>query len=401
MDVFVARQPIFNRSQQVVAYELLYRARDENYADIRDPDLATTEVFINTFMDIGLDRVTGQRRAYVNLTRPFLLGEYPLPFSHEAVTLEVLEDVAPDAEMVAALTALAQQGYEIALDDFIYREEMIPLLHIAHIVKIDIRQHDDDGLKRHVELLRPFDVRLLAEKVETRDEFARCMALGFDLFQGYFFCEPAVLRGKQAVPSRLATMHLLHTLNAPEFKFDELAQTISTDATLAYKLLRYINSAYFGLRRKVESIRHALVLLGQKNIRIWLNLIALSQLQDKSLELMVTTLTRAKMCELVAVARSQEMEKDKYFLAGLFSSLDAFVDLPLEEIIDSISLADDIVAGITRRSGPLGEVLNMVLRAERGDWQGMNLLGLSAGQITDSYLESISWAGGMTQLLAD
>ncbi|PKM46149.1 MAG: hypothetical protein CVV05_04010 [Gammaproteobacteria bacterium HGW-Gammaproteobacteria-1] len=401
MDVFVARQPIFNRSQQVVAYELLYRARDEKHADIRDPDLATTEVFINTFMDIGLDRVTGQRRAYVNLTRPFLLGEYPLPFSHEAVTLEVLEDVAPDAEMVAALTALAQQGYEIALDDFIYREEMIPLLHIAHIVKIDIRQHDDDGLKRHVELLRPFDVRLLAEKVETRDEFARCMALGFDLFQGYFFCEPAVLRGKQAVPSRLATMHLLHTLNAPEFKFDELAQTISTDATLAYKLLRYINSAYFGLRRKVESIRHALVLLGQKNIRIWLNLIALSQLQDKSLELMVTTLTRAKMCELIAVARSQEMEKDKYFLAGLFSSLDAFVDLPLEEIIDSISLADDIVAGITRRSGPLGEVLNMVLRAERGDWKGMNLLGLSAGQITDSYLESISWAGGMTQLLAD
>ncbi len=401
MDVFVARQPIFDRNQQVVAYELLYRARDEKHADIHDPDRATTDVCINTFMDIGLDRVTGQRRAYINLTRPFLLGEYPLPFHQDSVTLEVLEDVIPDAEMVAALSTLAGQGYEIALDDFIYREELEPLLRIAHIVKLDIRQLDDDGLRQHVSLLRPFEVRLLAEKVETREEFAKCMELGFDLFQGYFFCEPAVLRGKQAVPSRLATMHLLHKLNAPEFKFDELAQTISTDATLAYKLLRYINSAYFGLRRKVESIRHALVLLGQKNIRIWLNLIALSQLQDKGHELMLTTLTRAKMCELVAVLLRQDAEKDKYFLVGLFSSIDAFVDMPLEEIIESISLADDIVAGITHHSGPLGQVLNMVLHAERGDWGKMDMLGLSAAQITDTYLQSITWAGEMTQLLGE
>lgn len=401
MDVFVARQPIFDRRQQVVAYELLYRARDSRVAEISDPDLATTEVFINTFMDIGLERVTGQRRAYVNLTRPFLLGQYPLPFRQDSVTLEVLEDIVPDAELIAALRGLSQQGYEIALDDFVFRPELVPLLQVADVVKLDIRQLDAMSLQQHVTLLRRFEVRLLAEKVETREEFARCLELGFDLFQGYFFCEPAVLRGKQAVPSRLATLQLLHKLNVAEFRFDELAQTISTDATLAYKLLRYINSAYFGLRRKVDSIRHALVLLGQKNIRIWLNLIALSQLQDKSHELMVITLTRARMCELIACARGQEQDKDKYFLVGLFSSLDAFVDMPMTEIIASISLADDIVEGITHHTGSLGAVLEMVLHVERGDWGSMNPLGLGAARINDAYLQSIAWAGEMMQLLGD
>ncbi|WP_127476445.1 EAL and HDOD domain-containing protein [Sulfurivermis fontis] len=401
MDVFVARQPIFDRRQQVVAYELLYRARDSRVAEISDPDLATTEVFINTFMDIGLDRVTGQRRAYINLTRPFLLGQYPLPFHQDSVTLEVLEDIVPDTELIEALRGLSQQGFEIALDDFTFRPELVPLLRIADVVKLDIRQLDAEALQQHVALLRRFGVRLLAEKVETRAEFARCLELGFDLFQGYFFCAPAVLRGKQAVPSRLATLRLLHKLNVPEFRFDELAQTISTDATLAYKLLRYINSAYFGLRRKVESIRHALVLLGQKNIRIWLNLIALSHLQDKSHELMVTTLARARMCELIAISRGQEQDKDKYFLVGLFSALDAFVDMPMAEIIESISLADDIVEGITRRSGPLGTVLEMVLHTERGEWASMNPLGLSAAQINSAYLQSIAWAGEMMQLLGD
>ena len=401
MDVFLARQPIFNRAQQVVAYELLYRNSDDNQARFDDPDQATTEVVLNTFMEIGLDRVTGQRRAYVNLTRPYLLGDYPLPFSNDAVTLEVLEDVTPDAETVAAVGRLVEQGYEIALDDFVFRPEMIPLIELASVVKLDIRQLDDAQLAEHVALLGKYDVRLLAEKVETREEFGRCLELGFDLFQGYFFCEPAILRGKQASPSRMATLHMLHKLNDPDFHYDELAELISTDATLAYKLLRYINSAYFGLRRKVESIRHALILLGQRNIRIWLNLIALSQMQDKSRELMVTTLTRAKMSELIAVALRRGGEKDKFFLAGLFSALDAFLDMPLEESIESISLADDIVEGILRRGGAIGRVLEMVVRGERGEWEGMERMGLDVSQITDAYLQAIDWASGMTQILTE
>lgn len=400
MDVFVARQPIFNRTQQVIAYELLYRSGDMSHAEISDPDQATTEVFINTFMDIGLERVTGRRRAYVNLTRPYLLGQYPLPFHHDAVTLEVLENITPDDELVDAVTRLGEQGYEIALDDFIFRDELIPLIRVADVIKIDIRQLDPIGVEENVAILRQYDVKLLAEKVETRDEFSKCMALGFDMFQGYFFCEPAILRGKQTAPSRLATLHLLHKLNDPEFEFDELAHLISTDATLAYKLLRYINSAYFGLRSKVESIRHALVLLGQRNVRIWLNLIALSQLQDKSRELMVTTLTRAKMCELLALVQHRVLEKDKYFLAGLFSALDAFVDMPIEEIISSISLVDDIVIGIVEHKGPIGAVLNLVINAERGKWDEINLMGLKAAQITSAYLQAIDWAGEMTTLLA-
>lgn len=401
MEVFVARQPIFDRKQQVVAYELLYRARDEQQADFSDPDQATTAVFVNTFMDIGLERVTGQRRAYVNLTRPYLLGHYPLPFDHERVTLEVLEDIEPDPELVEAVAALSGRGYEIALDDFIYRDELIPLVRQADVIKLDIRQLDAAALQQHIDILRRYPVRLLAEKVETREELARCMALGFDMFQGYFFCEPAIVRGKQAAPSRVATLHLLHKLNSAEFQFDELAGLISTDATLAYKLLRYINSAYFGVRHKIDSIRHALIMLGQKNIRVWLNLIALSQMQDKSRELMVVTLARARMSELIAVAQGREIERDMYFLAGLFSALDAFVDLPLEEALTSIALNDEISEGILRGSGPVGRVLRLVLTAERGDWGGMDAMGLPSKAITAAYLDAIDWATGMTGLLAE
>jgi EAL and modified HD-GYP domain-containing signal transduction protein len=399
MDVFLARQPIFDRSQEVVAYELLYRDNHINAANIDDPDRATTEVFLNTFMEIGMDRVVGAHRAFINMTRPFLVGERELPFSHGNITLEVLEDIEPDAELIDALRRLSVEGFQIALDDFVLTDRTRPLLEVADIVKLDIAQLSFAQVQEHVALLRDLDVQLLAEKVETREEFDSCVELGFDLFQGYFFCKPSVLHGRKSSPSRIAALELMAQVNNPDVEFDELATIIAKDATLAYKLLRFINSAYFHLPRKIESLRHALTLLGQKNIRMWMNMLALSQLEEERHELMVTSLVRGRLCELAAVDLGREAEAEKYFLAGLFSLIDAVLDRPMDEIIDSLSLADDIEQGVLRRTGPVGEVLKLSLHCERGDWATMNPLGLKGEQISDRCLQAIEWAEEMSRAM--
>jgi len=400
MDVFVARQPIFDRRQQVVAYELLYRRCGEhNRAEIGNPDEATSEVFLNSFMEIGLDRVTARRRAYINLTRTFLLNHHLLPFDADNITLEVLEDIEPDPALLDALRKLRAEGYEIALDDFLYRPELAPLVELADVVKLDIRQLDEQGLIEHAQMLRGQNKRLLAEKVETHAEFANCMELGFELFQGYFFCQPLILSGRRASPSRVATLQLLKKINDPEFKFEELAEIISTDATLAYKLLRYVNSAHFNLRRKIESLEHALVMLGQKHVRFWLNLISLSRMSEKNRELMVTTLVRAKFAEQLAIHLRREEEKDKYFLAGLFSAIDALVEIPMEEVLEQIAIADDTREGLLHRSGPIGTVLTLIQAVERGRWEEADWMGLTVSQINAAYLEALSWSESVLTLL--
>lgn len=401
MDIYLARQPIFDREQQVAAYELLYRAGNDTSAEITDPDLATLEVLTNTFMDFGLDKVTGKHRAYINLTRPFLLGKYPLPFGHHNITLEILENIEPDPELVEGVRKLSQQGYEIALDDFVFSEKYRPLLEFADVVKLDIRQLETTRLQEHVSLLKSFNVTLLAEKVETHEEYAYCRELGFDLFQGYFFCRPHILQGKQASPSRLASMRLLSEINTPDYSLDDLVKVISTDNTLAYKLLRYINSAYFGLGRKIESIRHALVLLGQNNIRSWLNFIALSQMEDKNSELIMTSLVRARLCEILAGRLSHQQELEKFFLVGLFSTLDAFVDMPMVNVLESISLSDDLTTAILEHEGIMGKVLDLALHAKRGEWQEMNLMGLTPREVSESLIDAIEWSEKALQVLSE
>lgn len=402
MDVFIARQPIFDRDKAVVAYELLYRNSELNAALIDDPERATTEVFLNSFMELGLDRVLGGQRAFVNMTRPLLLGQYALPHTDNPVTLEILEDVVPDDALVEAVRGLRGDGYQIALDDFIYHDAMVPLVGLADVVKIDIHQLDRDEVSRHVELLSRHDgLTLLAEKVETPEEFEFCLGLGFELFQGYFFCEPAVLRGRQASPSRLATMELLARLNDPDFNFRALAEVVERDVGLSYKLLRFINSAYFNLPKRVESVQHALAMLGEKNIRTWMNLVALSRVEDKPHELLVTSLTRARMGQRLAEALQRKAEADRCFLAGLLSAVDAFVDLPMEEVMGSLNLADDIEAGILRHERSVGEVLALVLHWERGEWEQADTLGLAPAEVADCYVEAVDWAASADRAMGE
>lgn len=395
--IHVARQPIYDRSLDVYAYELLFRSNASNQADVFDGDQATSEVVVNSMMDTGLENIVGQRLAFINMTRGFLTGVLPLPLMKEQVVLEVLEDITPDIELIAGLKDLASAGYIIALDDFVFRPELQPLLDIAHIVKLDVMALSPDALSEHVDLLRQYPLKLLAEKVETHEEMVRCKELGFDFFQGYFFCQPETLIGKRPEGNRLIVLELLSKLQNAETDAGELEKLIARDASLAYRLLNYINSAFFELRSTVTSIKHALSLLGPPVVRQWASLILMVQLSDgKPPELLVTGMVRARMCELIGGA-DPDRSSDQYFTVGLFSILEALMDTPLPEILNALPLSSEAKSALIEHSGVLGETLMNVLDYERGR---SDRLDDATGAIYQAaYVDTLQWCRDSQQTL--
>ncbi len=401
-DSFVGRQPIYDRDLQLFAYELLFRSGRDNRATVSNGDQATSQVMINAFLDFGLDLLVGNAYAFINLTRGFLVGDRPLPFPPERVVLEVLEDIEPDSRVVEAVRSLVAKGYTIALDDFVYRPEYRPLIELTHIIKIDLMALAPERWAEQVSLIRNDNpqVKLLAEKVETQEEFERCQALGFDYFQGYFLCRPTLVAGSGAQPSnRLVLVNLLAKLRDPQASFDDIESLIVRDPPLTYRLLRYINSAAVGLRQPVESVHRALMLIGVETIRSWATLILLARMEDKPLGLIETALVRAKMCEMVAIARKLP-GKEQYFTVGLFSLLDALLDRPLPELLNSIPLAEEVRAALLEEQGPLGEVLGEVLDYEAGRWEALLASSLPPQILRVAFMEAVAWAQGSAALLS-
>ena len=398
LEAFVGRQPIYNRQLKVVGYELLFRAYETDHAEFVDGDRATSQVMLDTFMEIGLERLAGDGLAFINLTRSFIAGKYPLPLPQDRAVLEVTESITVDKELIDAVRVLSKRGYQIALDDVVNPDDVVPLLDIADIVKVDLIDVERDRLEQYVEILRQHDLKLLAEKVETPDDFDLCNSLGFDYFQGYFLCKPNVVRGHRVPVTRLAILLLLAKLQAPDIEFRELEEIVRQDISLSYKLLRLINSAFYAIPKKIESIRQALTLLGIKQVQAWMSLLFLLRIDDKPHELIVTAMVRAKMCELLALA-SKEHNAETYFMVGLFSVLDALLDLPLDEVLTSLPLSDEIGSALLRHEGRLGAVLRCVLAYEKGAWEDVRCHGLGPGVIRDVYLESLDWAAAVSSLL--
>ena len=390
-EYFLGRQPIFDASLNVMAYELLYRDGDVAGSTLIDGDRATSDVLINSFLEMGLSRVVGDHQAFINFTRSFLLNHDGLPPPSKQLVLEVLEDIAVDQELIDNVGELRRRGYIIALDDFIFREDLRPLVELANIIKIDLRALSRDDVADHLAILRKYPVKLLAEKVETPEEFDWCKAQGFDMFQGFFLCRPRVLRGRRLPANRVNTMRLLAKLQDPAVDVKDLEALVGEDVTMSYRLLRYINSAAFSLRKKIESIRHAIIYLGMREIKQWANMVALSTIDDKPSELMVTCLVRAKMCELFAEVLGQG-NKGTAFVVGMFSLLDAMMDVPLEELLESMPLADEITGALLHGTGPFADILSNTLAYERGDWEAINCPELSDSTIADLYIQAVEWA---------
>ena len=391
-DVLVGRQPIYNEKLDVVAYELLFRgAKSQSTADFTDGDRATSQVILNTFLEIGLDNIVGPLPAFINLTRAFLVGRHQLPIQKDRVVLEVLEDIEIDEEVLVALRALADRGYTIALDDFVYEHRYKQLIDIADIVKIDVLALGRETLREHVGFLRHHDVKLLAEKVETQEEFEFCRSLGFDYYQGFFFSKPKTISGQRVPTNRLAVLQVLAMVQAPDADVAKLDREIGKDVSLSYKLLRYVNSSYFQVPTKIDSIHRALILLGIDNIRNWVSLIALSGINDKPNYLILDAMVRARMCELLAEA-AKRAHRERYFTVGLFSLLDALLDLPMEDILRSLPLSEEIGLALLKQEGDLGEALCCVLNYEHSDWESLSYDDLDTHAIKETYLRAIAWA---------
>jgi EAL and modified HD-GYP domain-containing signal transduction protein len=307
------------------------------------------------------------------------------------VVLEVLENVAVDAQLIDGVRRLSAQGFSIALDDFVYAEKWEPLLELADIVKVEIPALGHAQIAAHLKLLRRYDVQVLAEKIETEEDFERLREMGFDLFQGYFLARPKVLKGSRIPSNRLGMLRMLAALQDPDIRMEELGRTITQDVSMCYRMLRYINSAFFALPCKVESIQQAVAYLGLNNVRRWASLIAMSGFHSRPSELLRLALVRARLSEQLAEAAGRA-DADVYFTLGLFSILDSLLGLPMPVILNELPLADDLQAALLTRQGPLGQALECTLSFETTDLALITYAGLPLHTIQEIYVEALAWA---------
>ena len=398
-DVFVGRQPILSPTMKTIGYEVLYRNCELGQAVFTDEDAATATVLLNTYLDIGLEHVVGSHLAFLNIPKQFLLEHYCEALPKNRVVLEILENVEPTAQVMEALSSLAQQGYTIALDDFTYEDRFKPFLEFADIVKIDVLQKSQEQLEREVAQLQDYRVRLLAEKVETPEMFAICKKLGFYYFQGYFFFRPDIIRGKDIPANRIALLELMGKIQDPHTPFKGLVEYIRNDLSLSYKVLRYVNSAYVGLPKRVDSIDHAACMVGIERIRTWATLIIMASGQTQTIEILVMALVRAKMCEQLG-QKLNAQTPEKYFTMGLLSVLDALYESPIQDIVDKLPLPDDTKEALVYGTGEMGMVLTCVKAYEEGEWMELKHLQLDPAIIREIYLESIDWANHFSPMIS-
>lgn len=402
--VLLARQPIFDRKLNVVAYELLFRASTDNRADFIDGDHATSQVLLNAFTELNITDVVGNNKAFINFTRNLILT--PQPFEKNHFVVEVLEGLKVDAELIEGIKQLKDKGYTVALDDFVLQEENLKLLDYADIVKLDVLHHSSAELEQAVATLSNYPVKLLAEKVENHKMFDHCANLGFQLFQGYFLSKPQIIKGKRVPENKRSVVSLIAKLNDSDVEIDELNCLISKDPVLSYKLLRLINSAAFGPSREVDSIQRAITLLGLDQLKSWVTLLSLSKLDDKPSELFVNTMVRAKMCENIGMQLTDVSEPHHHYTVGLLSTLDAFIDQSLNKLIPNLNLVPTISDALLEHKGELGKVLEAVIQFEHAnwdniDWDWLHLKGVSAEDMESAYIGATAWANEAHQSIAD
>lgn len=399
MDLFVARQPILDRRLNVFGYELLFRSGSSDAFSPLDKvggDRATASV-IDSVLLIGFDKLTGEKPAFINFTANLLHREVATIFPRHKIVIEILEDVQPDEETIAACRKLKNLGYMLAIDDFVYKPELEEFYSLADIIKVDFKATAPDIRAEMAKKFSKGRAKLLAEKVETAEDFRQAMELGYSYFQGYFFSKPVMVRTKDVQGDRTRYLRLLREVSRPDVDLVDIEKIIKSDISLAYRLLKYINSAAFGFRSEIRSVRHALVLLGLQEISKWLSLAVLRNLgKGGPTELLKLTIVRARFGELLALEGSRGICPSEFFLVGLLSTIDAFIDQPLPEILAGLSLAPEIHDALMGVPNILRRVLDLVIAYEQAQWEQVSSiaasLDMNESRIPDLYLEALKWA---------
>ncbi|KZZ42342.1 hypothetical protein A3758_07230 [Oleiphilus sp. HI0118] len=388
-DVLLARQPIYDANKEIYGYELLFRDNEQNAANILCDLSATSNVLLNLFTESDLQFVTGGAPAFVNFSGELLM-ERPI-FDPHSIVIEILEHVKITPSFIKRVIELKKIGYTLALDDVVRAPQYKPLLPYIDIVKVDILGQTLSDIQNTVDYLKPFDLTLLAEKVETHKEFEACKAMGFQLFQGYFLAKPEIMHGQKLATNQIAVLGLVAELQDPTTDVKRISDIISQDPVISYKLLRLINSAAYRRTKEIDSINSAVALLGINRVRSWATLLALSKLDNKPDALQYIAIVRALTCEKLAQQIDPSMQTE-YYTSGLLSCLDAFFDVPIVELIEQIPVKESMREALIDRTGSQGLIINSTLLFEQGrvdeiDWEGLAEIGLDPQLINDTYYE--------------
>lgn len=395
MKNFIARQPIFTRTQDVLGYEVLFRSGPENYFSGTDGDVSAATV--DNFLLFGIERVTSNRLAFFNCSREFLLRDYLTLLPRDRVVGEILETVSPDQETLEACRRLKRSGYRLALDDFVDSPAVAPFVEFADYLKIDFLTTPPSEQQRLAHEYSRRGVQLIAEKVETREDVQRGIAMGYRYFQGYFFCRPEMAERHEIPAIKLNYLRILQIANQRDLDIDQLAYAIKQEPSLVYRLLRYLNSPLFPLRADVSSIPHALALLGEKGIRKWISLVCLAAMaKDKPAELVMVPLVRARLCELLAGVTSLRARAADVFLMGLLSAIDAILDTPMRVVLTDVPVQKEIKQALLGHAGPFRDVYDIVLNYEAGTWtpvlEATGRLRINESLLPELFLQSLDWA---------
>ncbi len=400
MDFFIARQPILNAHKKIYGYELLYRGyKDYSLADVSG-DRATTSLLTSVFLTEGIGEIANSRPCFINFTEQLLLKKIAYSFPKTQIVVEILENINPTTEIIEAIANLKSAGYIIALDDFVYDRKMESLISLADIVKIDVRLTPLDSILKTIRLLSRYKVKLLAEKVENNEEFERASKLGFQYFQGYFFNKPEIITIKEVTSIKLTLFNLLGEISRKKTTLERLHKIISKDLAISYKLLRFLNSAYFYRLEKVKNVKHAIAYLGEKELRRFLILVIVSELaMDKPTELVRQSLLRAKFCELLA-RKSMLAEYDlEVFMVGMLSFMDAMLDIEMGVVMEKLPVTDEIKDALVHNTGMFAPFLDAVIAYERKKTDRfLELLAelhIDSEPIPEMYLEAVKYSNGM------
>jgi c-di-GMP-related signal transduction protein len=398
MEVFLARQAIFDRSNNVIAYELLFRNGYENVYNGVNGNKATLNVIANSFCELNFKRVTDNKRAFINFTEELINDEIATILPFKDVVIEILEDVEPTKEIIIACKKLKEQGFTLALDDFVFDKKYNKLIELIDIIKVDFIITKGYDRKKIFDLLKINNkIKFLAEKVESIEEYNEAMYFGYTYFQGYYFSKPIILSEQSIHNNQNIALKILQLVNNKDFNFSDLESLILKDVGLSYKLTKLIKSSAYGAKNKVNSIKYAITFLGEKEIVKWLYVVILNDLKaTQTNELIKVSLQRAKSCELICNSSVYKEKAFSAYITGLFSVMDAILNCSMESIIKEIYLYDEVKDALIGEENILNLILKAVISYEKGEWENAMVyakkIKVDINEISQIYLEALKWA---------
>lgn len=405
MYCYVARQPILDVNKALFAYELLFRDGVSNSFPDVCPDEATSKILTQNHLLLGIDELTNGKYAFINFHEDALLHHFPTSLPSKDIYVEILEDVPVSSQLVTACKKLKKLGYKLALDDHDFDPKWDVFLPFIDMIKVDIKQTNILKISKYLRRLKDIkndSMKLLAEKVETAEEFEQLKLLGFDYYQGYFFAKPEIVKQKKITPNKLVLIELISETSKVHMDIDKISRLIEHDVSLSYKLLRFINSSAFGSRQAIGSLKHALNYMGESELKKFISLIALANLGDgKPTELVNLSIIRARFCAQIAQKRNDQENPPMAFLTGLFSLVDAMLDQELEMVISKLPICPEIKAALANQEGHLADYLAASICYEKGQWQQLehlcNKLDIAMTDIGDFYQDALKWSNSFNQ----